>query len=50
MFSGLKMEVNSILKHEAEKLLGVFLKKACHKTAVLFRRKDYKLIDRGDLV
>lgn len=50
MFSGLKMELNSILKYEAEKLLGVFLKKACHKIAVLFGRKDYKFIDRCNLV
>lgn len=44
------MELNSILKYEAEKLLGVFLKKACHKIAVLFGRKDYKFIDRCNLV
>lgn len=48
MFSGLKMQLNSILKYEAEKLLGVFLKKACNKVAVLFGRKDYKFIDRCD--
>lgn len=50
MFSGLKMEVNSFLKYEAEKLLGVFPKKVCHKIAVLFGRKDCKFIDRYDLV
>lgn len=49
-FSGLKMKVNSILKYEDENLLGVLLKKACNKIAVLFGRKDYKFIDRCDWV
>lgn len=47
-FSGLKMHVNSILKYEAEKLLGVCLKKACNKIAVLFGRKGYKFMDGCD--
>lgn len=44
------MQVNSILKYEDENLLGVLLKKACNKIAVLFGRKDYKFIDRCDWV
>lgn len=39
VFSGFKMQVNSTLKSEAEKLLGVFLKKGCHRIAVLFEAR-----------
>lgn len=40
VFSSVKMQVNFTLKSEAEQLLGVLLKKGCHRIAVLFEARN----------